>query len=71
MDWVDRILIALMFLSVGFIAGVVTTWQPLPIDVLWRDYKDVYIFEDGSWRANARNGLILNGCIQGALCDNE
>lgn len=68
MKTINRLLIAVLLMGVGFIAGVLITWQPLPLERIYEDYNHIRIHEDGSYGGETRQGFDVVGCIPGAPC---
>lgn len=66
---INRILIGLILVAVGFTAGVLITWQDTPMEQLYKDYNHIRIHEDGSYEAETRDGIRESGCILKAQCN--
>ena len=64
----NKLIVSLVILTIGFAIGIYVAWQPLPMERLYRDFNYIQVYEDGSYRAEGRDGVPVTGCIRNAIC---
>lgn len=64
----NKIVVGLIGLGVGFLIGLAVAWQPLLLDRLYQDFNWFEMSEDGSYQGETSDGVWINGCIKEALC---
>lgn len=67
----DYITFILFFVSVAvvfFTLGLNIAPKTDPLKMIYEDYNNIHIEEDGSYSGRTISGVYIEGCINGALC---
>ncbi len=62
------ILILIAFVT-GAVVGMVIAWPPKSLPQIYKEFKTIQMYEDGSYRATTQTGRMVTGCIEGAICN--